>query len=93
MVKQKGSEHEKSTVAASATSDRGARCRSQQPLVSIFDLLGCQSAHGGKEYERLVSDGELIMQLHNWEYAEVAHALEHALHYHSLLPSNRKQTL
>ncbi len=48
-----------------------------QPLIAVRDveassrwyqhLLGCQSAHGGPEYERLVSDGELIMQLHNWE--------------------------
>ena len=48
-----------------------------QPLIAVRDveassqwyqhLLGCQSAHGGKEYERLVSDDELIMQLHNWE--------------------------
>ena len=48
-----------------------------QPLIAVRDveassqwyqrLLGCQSAHGGKEYERLVSDGELVMQLHNWE--------------------------
>ena len=48
-----------------------------QPLIAVRDveassrwyqrLLGCQSAHGGAEYERLVSDGELIMQLHNWE--------------------------
>ena len=29
-------------------------------------LLGCQSAHGGSEYERLVSDGTLILQLHSW---------------------------
>ena len=48
-----------------------------QPLIAVRDveassrwyqrLLGCQSAHGGEEYERLVSDGELIMQLHNWD--------------------------
>jgi hypothetical protein len=30
-------------------------------------LLGCQSDHGGKEYERLVVNGVLIMQLHRWE--------------------------
>jgi len=48
-----------------------------QPLIAVSDveassrwyqrLLGCQSAHGGPEYERLVSDGELIVQLHNWD--------------------------
>ena len=41
-----------------------------QPLIVVSDveassrwyqtLLGCQSAHGGAEYERLVSNGTLI---------------------------------
>jgi hypothetical protein len=48
-----------------------------QPLVCVSDveassrwyqhLLGCQSAHGGPEYERLVSQGRLILQLHRWD--------------------------
>ena len=48
-----------------------------QPLICVRDveassrwyqrLLGCQSAHGGREYERLVSNGQLIMQLHRWD--------------------------
>jgi hypothetical protein len=48
-----------------------------QPLIAVADveasslwyqrLLGCQSAHGGKEYERLVAGDRLILQLHNWE--------------------------
>jgi hypothetical protein len=29
-------------------------------------LLGCQSDHGGAEYERLVSDRVLILQLHRF---------------------------
>lgn len=48
-----------------------------QPLIAVNDveassrwyqrLLGCESAHGGPEYERLVSKtGTLILQLHNW---------------------------
>src|SRR5262245_4273795 len=47
-----------------------------QPLIAVTDveassrwyqrLLGCQSAHGGREYERLVCAGELIMQLHRF---------------------------
>lgn len=51
-----------------------------QPLVAVTDveassrwyqqLLGCRSAHGGSEYERLVSDQGLILQLH-------AFAVEH----------------
>lgn len=48
-----------------------------QPLICVRDveassrwyqrLLGCESAHGGREYERLVSNGRLILQLHDWE--------------------------
>jgi catechol 2,3-dioxygenase-like lactoylglutathione lyase family enzyme len=48
-----------------------------QPLISVPDveatsrwyqkLLGCQSAHGGPEYERLEDNGTLIMQLHRWD--------------------------
>jgi catechol 2,3-dioxygenase-like lactoylglutathione lyase family enzyme len=48
-----------------------------QPLIAVPDveassrwyqrLLGCRSAHGGPDYERLVdADGTLIMQLHDW---------------------------
>jgi catechol 2,3-dioxygenase-like lactoylglutathione lyase family enzyme len=47
-----------------------------QPLIAVSDveassrwyqrLLGCQSAHGGSEYERLTFEGELILQLHAW---------------------------
>ncbi len=29
-------------------------------------LLGCDSAHGGPEYERLVANGSLILQLHHF---------------------------
>src|SRR5262245_18427782 len=48
-----------------------------QPLICVRDveatsswyqrLLGCHSAHGGREYERLVADGRLILQLHRWD--------------------------
>ena len=48
-----------------------------QPLICVHDveassrwyqrLLGCQSAHGGREYERLESGGRLILQLHKWD--------------------------
>ena len=48
-----------------------------QPLIAVNDveassrwyrqLLGCQSAHGGHEYERLNFGGELILQLHSFE--------------------------
>jgi catechol 2,3-dioxygenase-like lactoylglutathione lyase family enzyme len=49
-----------------------------QPLICVNDvegasrwyqrLLGCRSAHGGPNYERLVTgDGRLVMQLHRWD--------------------------
>jgi len=48
-----------------------------QPLIAVSDveassrwyqrLLDCRSAHGGPEYERLVADGRLILQLHAWD--------------------------
>ena len=48
-----------------------------QPLICVSDveassrwyqrLLGCTSAHGGSEYERLVSGARLILQLHRWD--------------------------
>jgi catechol 2,3-dioxygenase-like lactoylglutathione lyase family enzyme len=49
-----------------------------QPLIAVADveassrwyqrLLDCGTAHGGPdpEYERLVSNGQLILQLHDW---------------------------
>ena len=50
-----------------------------QPLIAVSDveassrwyqrLLGCQSAHGGAEYERLVSGNTLILQLHRFDVA------------------------
>jgi len=48
-----------------------------QPLLAVSDveassrwfqhLLGCKSAHGGREYERLEANGVLILQLHRWD--------------------------
>jgi catechol 2,3-dioxygenase-like lactoylglutathione lyase family enzyme len=50
-----------------------------QPLICVRDveassrwyqhLLGCESAHGGAHYERLVRDGQLMLQLHRWDIA------------------------
>ena len=47
------------------------------PLICVHDveassrwyqrLLGCQSGHGGEEYERLDSGGRLVLQLHRWD--------------------------
>jgi catechol 2,3-dioxygenase-like lactoylglutathione lyase family enzyme len=48
-----------------------------QPLISVTDvprssrwyqeLLSCDSGHGGEECERLLHDGELVLQLHRFE--------------------------
>ena len=48
-----------------------------QPLICVNDveassrwyqrLLGCESGHGGAEYERLFSNGVLILQLHRFD--------------------------
>ena len=48
-----------------------------QPLISVTDverssrfyqeLLGCVSGHGGSEYERLIHDGTLVLQLHRFD--------------------------
>jgi catechol 2,3-dioxygenase-like lactoylglutathione lyase family enzyme len=45
-----------------------------QPLIAVTDvrrssawyreLLACESGHGGDEYERLLADGRLVLQLH-----------------------------
>ena len=48
-----------------------------QPLIAVSDveassrwyqrLLECESAHGGPHYERLVSNGHLVLQLHSFD--------------------------
>jgi len=48
-----------------------------QPLIAVTDveassrwyrrLLGCLSNHGGAAYEQLVSNGQLVLQLHSFE--------------------------
>jgi len=54
-----------------------------QPMVVVHDVeatsawyqrvLGLQSGHGGPEYEQLLSDGRMVMQLHHWEADEHPH--------------------
>jgi catechol 2,3-dioxygenase-like lactoylglutathione lyase family enzyme len=54
-----------------------------QPLIAVRNVqassrwyqavLGCQSGHGGLEYERLMSDGRIVMQLHHWDAHEHPH--------------------
>jgi|SRR5215213_8173790 len=51
-----------------------------QPLVAVDDVeaasrwfqavLGLESGHGGPKYEMLVSDGQVVAQLHQWEADE-----------------------
>jgi len=48
-----------------------------QPLIAVRDverssqwyqrLLDCQSGHGGPEYEQIVRNGEIVLQLHAWD--------------------------
>jgi predicted enzyme related to lactoylglutathione lyase len=48
-----------------------------QPLICASDveatsrwyqqLLGLHSDHGGPDYERLVADGRLVLQIHRWD--------------------------
>ncbi|MEZ5411648.1 MAG: VOC family protein [Acidimicrobiales bacterium] len=57
-----------------------------QPLLTVRDveaasawyqrLFGFESDHGGPEYERLLSRGQLVLQLHRWD---VEHHHGHAL--------------
>lgn len=54
-----------------------------QPLIAVHDVeatslwyqavLGFQSGHGGPEYEQLMSEGRMVMQLHHWEAPEHPH--------------------
>jgi predicted enzyme related to lactoylglutathione lyase len=54
-----------------------ARSARSQTLIAVRDveassrwyqqLLGFRSDHGGPHYERLLSDGILVLQLHEWE--------------------------
>jgi catechol 2,3-dioxygenase-like lactoylglutathione lyase family enzyme len=54
-----------------------------QPLIAVRDveassrwyrqLLNVESGHGGPEYERLMADGDVILQLHHWEADEHPH--------------------
>ncbi len=37
------------------------------------EIFGLESAHGGPEYEMLVVDGVLVLQLHHWDRHEHPH--------------------
>ncbi len=48
-----------------------------QPLIAVSDVeassrwyqavLGCRSGHGGPDYEQLMFEGHMILQLHRWD--------------------------
>ena len=54
-----------------------------QPLIAVRDveasslwyreLLGCESGHGGPDYERLVSGDRIVLQLHRWDADDHPH--------------------
>lgn len=51
-----------------------------QPLIVVSDVeassrwyqavLGCDSGHGGPEYERITYRGQIVLQLHHWDAHE-----------------------
>lgn len=54
-----------------------------QPLIAVADVeaaslwyqavLGARSGHGGPDYEQLMFEGRMILQLHRWGVHEHAH--------------------
>lgn len=54
-----------------------------QPMIVVNDVeassrwyqavLGLHSGHGGNEYEQLLHEGEIVLQLHHWDAHEHLH--------------------
>ncbi|KYQ84513.1 glyoxalase [Acinetobacter sp. NRRL B-65365] len=54
-----------------------------QPLIAVADvektsqwyqtILGLESGHGGKEYEQLLFEQRMVLQLHQWQAHEHPH--------------------
>lgn len=54
-----------------------------QPLIAVRNVqvssrwyqavLGCESGHGGPDYEQIVYKGRMILQLHHWDAHEHPH--------------------
>jgi catechol-2,3-dioxygenase len=54
-----------------------------QPLIAVVDVektsqwyqtvLGLESGHGGKEYEQLLFEQRMVLQLHQWQAHEHPH--------------------
>ena len=61
----------------------GSRRLEPQPLIAVRDveasslwyreLLGCESGHGGPDYERLASGDRIVLQLHRWDADDHPH--------------------
>lgn len=54
-----------------------------QPLIAVHDVevssrwyqgvLGCESGHGGSEYEQIMHKGKMLLQIHRWDVHEHEH--------------------
>ncbi|MCH7333378.1 VOC family protein [Acinetobacter modestus] len=54
-----------------------------QPLIAVADvektsqwyqtILGLESGHGGREYERLLFEQRMVLQLHQWQAHDHSH--------------------
>ena len=54
-----------------------------QPMIAVDNVeassrwyqavLGLKSGHGGNEYEQLIFDGKIVLQLHHWDADEHPH--------------------
>lgn len=54
-----------------------------QPLIAVADVeasrrwyravLGLESGHGGDDYEQLLAEGRMVLQLHRWDAHEHRH--------------------
>lgn len=54
-----------------------------QPLIAVRDVevssrwyqavLGMHSGHGGRDYEQLLADGRMVLQLHRWDAHDHIH--------------------
>lgn len=63
-----------------------------QPLIATSDVvatsrwyqevLGLDSGHGGDDYEQLLYDGRMVMQIHRWDAHEHRHIGDSSLPIH-----------
>jgi catechol-2,3-dioxygenase len=58
-------------------------CMYPQPLIAVADvektsqwyqtILGLESGHGGREYEQLLFEQRMVLQLHQWQAHDHSH--------------------